>query len=148
MARTRFLRIINGDRDRADVIDWVNRCKDGSRVEGRGPARTLPQNDRMWAMLTDIVKQRKTVDGREFSTTEWKSMFLEQLAFETEREHLKQNYVPSLDGRRFVAVGDSTSKLGKEEFSDLIESIYAWGAENGVEWSDPTLDSYISMMRQ
>lgn len=147
MARTRFLRIINKDNDRKDVIDWVTRCLPGSRVEGRGPARTLPQNDRMWAMLTDIVKQKKTMHGREFTTAEWKSMFLEQLAFEGGREHLKQNYVPSMDGARFVAVGDSTSKLTKEEFSDLIESIFAWGAENDVRWSDPTLDSYIAMMR-
>lgn len=148
MARTRFLRIISNDADRKAVIEWVEKCKPGSRVEGRGPARTLPQNDRMWAMLTDIVKQRKTMHGREFTTTEWKSMFLEQLAFEEGQEHLKQTYVPSLDGQRFVAVGDSTSKLTAEEFSDLIESIFAWGAENGVQWSDPTLDSYIAMMRQ
>jgi hypothetical protein len=29
-----------------------------------------------------------------------------------------------------------TSKLNVKEFSDLIECIYAYGAEHGVKWSE------------
>ena len=44
--------------------------------------------------------------------------------------------LPSLDGKRFVSVGKSTSALSKEEFSNLLSVVYAWGSENNIEWSD------------
>lgn len=47
-----------------------------------------------------------------------------------------QKVVPGLDGG-FVVCGQSTSKMGKREFADLIELIYAFGAERGVAWSEP-----------
>ena len=48
----------------------------------------------------------------------------------------KAKVVPGLDGG-FVVLGQRTSQMGKREFSDLIELIYAFGAEKGVVWSDP-----------
>ncbi len=47
----------------------------------------------------------------------------------------KQKAVPGIDGG-FVVVGGSTSKMTKSEFSDLLELIYSFGAERGVEWKE------------
>jgi hypothetical protein len=45
--------------------------------------------------------------------------------------------VPNLDGTGFVALGMSTSRMSVREMSDLIELVFAFGAERNVEWSDP-----------
>jgi len=35
-----------------------------------------------------------------------------------------------------------TSKLDKEGFAQLIEVIYAFGSEQNVAWSEPSLQTY------
>ena len=59
-------------------------------------------------------------------TDEWKDVFSAALK--------KQKVVPGLDGG-FVVCGQSTSRMSKREFSDLVELIYAFGAERGVVFS-------------
>jgi len=130
------LAIIYDEKDRQRVIDWIKLAPLETRVEIKGPKRTLPQNDRMWAMLTDIVKQKKTIDGKRFTTDEWKAIFMEALGRE-------QIALPTIDGRNFFTIGHSSSNLGKQEMSDLIELMFAWGAENDVVWSDPELRSQL-----
>jgi hypothetical protein len=50
--------------------------------------------------------------------------------------------VPNTESTGFVVVGMSTSKMHKPEFSNLIEFIYAFGASQGVDWSEPALKAY------
>ena len=44
----------------------------------------------------------------------------------------KLRFMPALDGDGVVALGYRSSKLNKEEFSDLIETIYSQGLQRGV----------------
>lgn len=136
----RALAIIYDEKDRQRVIDWIKLAPIETRVEIKGPKRTLSQNDRMWAMLTDIVVQKKTINGQTFKADEWKAIFMEALGRE-------QPALPTLDGRSFFSIGHSSSSLEKSEMSDLIEFMFAWGAENDVVWSDPALQSYEEMRR-
>jgi ABC-type branched-subunit amino acid transport system ATPase component len=43
--------------------------------------------------------------------------------------------VPGIDGG-IVFLGEPTSGMSKQEMSDLIELLYSFGAEHGVEWAD------------
>lgn len=108
------------DRDRA--CRWVRQAPIGSRVEFKSPRRTLPQNDRMWAMLTEIARQ---VDwyGQKLTPDDWKDVFTASLR----RAHV----VPGIDGG-FVPLGMRTSDMTKEEMSDLFSLIEAFAAERGV----------------
>lgn len=45
----------------------------------------------------------------------------------------RQQVVPGIDGG-FVVLGTSTRNMTKSEMGDLIELIYAFGAEHGVRW--------------
>lgn len=36
----------------------------------------------------------------------------------------------------FVVLGQSTSKMSKREFSDLVELIMCFGANHNVEWTE------------
>ena len=136
----RMLTIIYNETERQRALNYILRAPLESRVEIRGPKRTTEQNDRMWAMLTDIVKQRMTCQGREFDTDSWKAIFMQALGHEVKT-------LPNLDTEGFFVVGHSSSKLSKAEMGDLIDFITAWGNENGVIWSDPALQSYEDMRR-
>ncbi|HEY6018524.1 MAG TPA: recombination protein NinB [Candidatus Paceibacterota bacterium] len=90
------------------------------------PTRTLDQNAKLWPMLEDISDQVNWY-GQKLTDEEWKDVFSAALK--------KQKVVPGLDGG-FVVCGQRTSKMGKREFSDLIELMYAFGAEHGVRWTE------------
>ena len=94
-------------------------------VEIKPETRTLAQNARLWAMLTDVAKQ---VDwyGRKLSAEEWKHVMTASMT--------KQDVVPGIDGG-FVVLGKSTSKMTKPEMSELQQLIEAFGAQQGVRFT-------------
>ena len=114
---------------RKRAVAAVLEAKENSRVEIKGPRRTLDQNSKMWSMLTDVSRQ-KTHMGQHYDPDGWKHLFAHACGRET-------RFIPALDGRGFVAIPLSTSDLSVSEMSDLIEFMYAWGAENGIVWSEP-----------
>lgn len=89
------------------------------------PRRTIDQNALLWALLTDISRQ---VDwyGQKLTPENWKDVLTSALR--------KQKVVPGIDGG-FVVCGTSTRKMDKSQFSELIELIYAFGAEHDVVFS-------------
>ena len=99
---------------------------DGWHVRITPPTRSLDQNARLWAQLSDVSRQ---VDwhGRKLSSEEWKHVFSASLK--------SQDVVPGLDGG-FVVMAQSTSKMSKKELSDLMELIAAFGAQHGVIFKD------------
>jgi hypothetical protein len=99
--------------------------------------RSLDQNAKMWPMLSDVSKQ---VDwyGEKLSPEDWKNVFTASLR--------KQRAVPGIDGG-FVVLGLSTKNLNKEEFSDLIEIIYAFGSEKEVRWSERAMGFYEELQK-
>jgi hypothetical protein len=113
---------------RARAHRWVDHLPAGTRIEFKEPKRTLDQNSRMWAMLTDIATQKEHF-GRRYPAEAWKTIFLHALGRET-------NFVPALDGGGFLPLGQSSSDLSKREMSDLIEMMKWWGAEHGVTFHD------------
>lgn len=89
--------------------------------------RTLDQNARLWPMLQDVAKQVDWHDQK-LTKEDWKEVFTASLR--------QQRAVPGIDGG-FVILGTSTRRMTIREMSDLIELIYAFGAEHDVEWSEP-----------
>jgi hypothetical protein len=97
------------------------------RVSIGRPRRTLDQNAKMWPMLHDLAKQ---VDwyGQKLIAEEWKDVLTAGLK--------KQRAVPGIDGG-FVILGAHTSKMSTKDLAELVELMYAFGAEHGVKWTDP-----------
>jgi hypothetical protein len=121
-----YFRLVHPEARRR-AADACQSAPDGFIVKITEPTRNLEQNAAMWAMLGDVSRQ---VDwyGRKLSPEDWKNVFSASLR--------KLEVVPNLDGTGFVALGQSTSKMTKGEFSDLLALIDAFAAEHGVEWSD------------
>ncbi len=123
--------VIRRPADRALINQWVERAPDGTRVEFKRAKRTVDQNNRMWAMLTDVSMQLEW-HGKRLRADDWKLVFLDGLKREL-------RIVPNLDGTGFVNLGRSSSDLSKSEMSDLMELIAAFGAEHGVKFNDPSI---------
>lgn len=113
---------------RQKAAHWVAKLPEGTRVDFKEPKRSLPQNDRMWAMLTDVAAQLPW-HGIKLSADDWKLLFLDSLKREL-------RMVPNIDGNGFVNLGRSSSDLSKAEMTDLIEIIAAFGANHGVVFHD------------
>ncbi len=97
--------------------------------------RSQEQNDRMWAMLTDVSEQVNWY-GTKLEPEEWKDVFTAALK--------KQRAVPGIDGG-FVILGARTSKMSIKSMHDLIELMFAFGAdpEHEVRWTDPKLQDEL-----
>ena len=87
--------------------------------------RSLEQNALLWPLLQTVAAK---VDwyGQKLSADDWKDVFSASLK--------KSKVVPGLDGG-FVICGQRTSTMSKADFSELVELIYAFGAQHGVEFS-------------
>lgn len=129
---TRALLTLTSEAVRLRAKRWLSQAPLGTRVEFRAPRRSIPQNDRMWAMLSDVAAQ-VTHCGRKYTTDQWKVLFLHALGREIQ-------FLPAIDGAGFVPYGQSSSELSKQEMSDLIDFIAAWGAEHGVVFNDTPVE--------
>ena len=95
-------------------------------MEIKPVTRSLEQNAKMWACLTDISKQ-VNLYGQKLSPDDWKHVLSATLR--------KQRAVPGIDGG-FVVVGLSTSQMTIAEMSEMIELSHAFGAQQGVTFND------------
>lgn len=98
--------------------------------------RSLEQNAKMWAMLTDLSKQVIWY-GMKLSPEDWKHMITAALK--------KYKVVPGIEGG-FVVIGASTSKMSIREMIDVINYAYSFGDSPSnnpdvkglpVKWSEP-----------
>lgn len=111
---------------RHNAIRAIQGAPDGYEVTVRPRVRSHEQNSMLWALLTDISRQVRWCD-RTLSAEDWKTLFSALLRH--------QQVIPGIEGG-LVVLGLSTSQLTKGEFSQLLESILAFGSEKGVQWSD------------
>ncbi len=119
---------LTGQRQRAYAKQCIDRADEGDAVQIGAPTRTLEQNAKMHPMLDDILRQVPA--KRMLSRDDLKLQFLNALGQE-------MRFLPELEGEGLFPVGLRSSTLTKQQFSALIELIYAFGAKHDVRWSEP-----------
>ena len=112
---------------RSNALRALHDAQDGSRVEIKGARRSIPQNAKLWAALTDVSRQLPH-GGQFYDADAWKFIFLQAFGRET-------RFLPALDG--FVPIPQSSSDLSAREMSEFLEFIIAEGTMRGVVFSDP-----------
>jgi hypothetical protein len=124
---TRAVVQIKADADRNIVARWARNVPVGTTVEFRAPRRSLDQNALMWSLLGQISKG---VDwyGQKLTSEDWKDVLTASL------RHAR--VVPGIEAGSFVPLGMRTSQMTKEEVSELVELIYAFGAQHGVKFRE------------
>jgi hypothetical protein len=116
-----------GPTQRKHAIDQIIAAPLGWIVHLREPTRSLEQNARFWAMLTDLSQQK--AGGREATPDEWKFLVMNACGFECQFLH-------ALDTGRPFPVGFRSSQLTVKEMTLLMDWMDAYGTEQGVVWTD------------
>lgn len=119
--------ILAHEQARRNAQEAIQTAPQGFAVTVAEPSRSLEQNARLWALLTDVSEQVEWY-GKRLTPEDWKHVFTSALR--------KLEVVPNLDGSGFVALGLSTSRMSKRELGDLMTLIEAFGAERGVVFAE------------
>lgn len=127
---TRRLYVLTSREKRKLVANVVAELPKFARVEIKDPKRTLPQNDKMWAMLTEYAEQA-TWGGEKLTEIEWKDMLTGAVKIAGGGVRA----VPGLEGG-IMLLGLHTSDMTVAEMADLITYMEAKAPELGVTLSD------------
>jgi hypothetical protein len=119
---------------RRRAADFCLSAPDGWVARFSEPTRSLDQNAKLHAMLTDISRQL-TYHGSQRSVEFWKGLFVSGWQIATGE---KPEIVPGLEGE-FINIRESTTTLTVRRMASLIEYIMAYGSSNGVVWSDDVI---------
>lgn len=134
MSRISFVLFDHKSRDEAACL--CETAPKGTYVEFVEPddTRTEAQNRKMWPMLQDIASQvtwpPAPQAGVKLSREDWKQIMMDALGHE-------MRLIPNANLTGFVNLGRSSSRLKVREFRDLIELIYAFGAQHNVKFREP-----------
>lgn len=123
------------DTARNRACEAVRKATHGMVVEIKPPTRTLEQNRLLHAALTDLAEQ---VDwrGLRFDVDTWKRLCT--AAWLRERGE-QPELIPALDGKGFDIIYEHTSKMTVQQLSELLEWIFAFGAQNGCQFKERPL---------
>ena len=130
-------KVLMGDKERlGGALALVRKLPVGWIVRIAKRNRTKEQSDKMWAMLTDLSRAQPVwtegpYKGQPIQRTpeQWKFLAMNQCDYDCQ-------FMIGLNGKPF-ATGFRSSQLTIGQMSNLIEWIYAYGAEHNVQWSEP-----------
>jgi hypothetical protein len=114
------------------VASFIQTAPIGCYVEVRKETRSDAQNRALHAALTDIANQ-VVWHGQTFNVVVWKRLCT--AAWLREKGETPE-LIPAIDGKGFDIIYERTSQMNKTQLSELLEWVYAFGAQNGVTFKD------------
>jgi len=98
-------------------------------LEIKDAAKSRDQEEKYHAMIGEISKQAQHL-GAKWDSESWKRLLVDQFCKDN---GLKTGAViPNLAGNGIVQLGMQTRNFTKEQASEFVEWLHAWGAEHGV----------------
>ena len=135
----RFFILVH-DQARFNAKKAIDDSPEGYAVEIKPLNRSLAQNRMIHSIFSDLSKQCEWM-GQKFSAEVWKRLCVASWL----REHNQQPLlIPALDGHGVDIIYEKTSKLSVTECRELIEWCFAFGAENGIEFTHGDLENYLN----
>lgn len=120
--------ILRGDTQRAFAKSLIDRAPDDAVVRVSAAKRNVSQNDRMWAMLSDVSRAKP--EGRNWVPETWKCAFMQSLGHQVQ-------FCEGLDDSGPFPIGFRSSRLTVRQMADLITVISEYGDRHGVQWMEP-----------
>lgn len=117
---------LNGSFARSKAKQLIDKAPQGAVVNIREATRSTEQNALLWTLLSEVSRAKP--DGRTHTPDVWKSLFMAACGHAVQFE-------AGLDGAPFP-IGFRSSRMSKQQMTDLIEFIFAWCAEKGVQLSE------------
>lgn len=122
MSRATF--ILRSQRDVEEVKRFLVNAPELTTVTFKRNRRTVDQNSLMWRLLT-LVAAQLDWHGQKYTAEDWKDFGMHAMR--------RARWMPGEDGG-MVPVGMRTSDLTKDEMSELVEFLYAFGAQHDVDF--------------
>lgn len=119
--------VLVSPRVRENAISAVRAAPDNYIIKVAPPTRSLDQNAKLWAMLSDVARSKP--EGRNWTPETWKAAFMHYLGHQV-------MFAEGLDGAGPFPVGFRSSHLTVRQMGDLITCIAAYGDQHGVEWRE------------
>jgi hypothetical protein len=124
--------VLAHDQARQRALDAVGMAPAGYSVTLAEPRRSSAENNLLHALIDEISRKLEWA-GKKRDPETWKRLLVAAWC----RVHGESvEVLPALDGHGVDIVPARTSKLTRKECADLIEFIYAWGADQGIEWTE------------
>jgi hypothetical protein len=98
-------------------------------LEIKDATKSRHQEEKYHAMIGEVAKQAQHL-GAKWDAESWKRLLVDQFCKDN---GLKTGAViPNLSGDGIVQLGLQTRNFTKEQASEFVEWLHAWGAEHGV----------------
>lgn len=101
-------------------------------LEIKKPPKSRDTEKKYHAMIGEIAEQAMHM-GAKWSAEDWKRLLVWQFCKESDLPFGK--IVPSLDASGIVQLGMQTRNFTQEQASEFVEWLKAWGANNGIVFS-------------
>jgi len=102
-------------------------------LEIKDATKSRDQEEKYHAMIGEIAKQAQHL-GAKWDSESWKRLLVDQFCKDN---GLKTGAViPNLAGDGIVQLGMQTRNFTKEQASEFVEWLHAWGAEHGVTFNE------------
>jgi hypothetical protein len=131
-------RLINA-RVRQNALEAVRTAPEGYRVVIGQPQRSLDQNARLHAMLTDLAASPVTWAGKRRTMEEWKAIIVSGHSVATGNGG---EVIPGIEGE-FVAIRESTASMSVARAASLIDYLEAFCVSNGVELKETRAGGFM-----
>ena len=103
-------------------------------LEIKDATKSRHQEEKYHAMIGEIAKQAQHL-GAKWDSESWKRLLVDQFCKDN---GLKTGAViPNLAGDGIVQLGMQTRNFTKEQASEFVEWLHAWGATNGIHFETP-----------
>jgi len=100
-------------------------------LEIKDATKSRHQEEKYHAMIGEVAKQAQHL-GAKWDAESWKRLLVDQFCKDN---GLKTGAViPNLSGDGIVQLGLQTRNFTKEQASEFVEWLHAWGAEHGVTY--------------
>jgi hypothetical protein len=100
-------------------------------LEIKDASKSRVQEEKYHAMIGEVAKQASHM-GSKWDAESWKRLLVDQFCKDS---GIKTGVViPNLSGDGIVQLGMQTRKFTKEQASEFVEWLHAWGAEHGVTY--------------
>jgi len=100
-------------------------------LEIKDATKSRHQEEKYHAMIGEVAKQAQHL-GAKWDSESWKRLLVDQFCKDN---GLKTGAViPNLAGDGIVQLGMQTRNFTKEQASEFVEWLLAWGAEHGVTY--------------
>ena len=136
--------VLRNDTIRANAVHAIMAAGDNHVVTITLPTRSNDQNSMFHAICSDMAKSGHTFAGKPRKLDEWKALLISGHAVATGSQG---EVIPGLEGE-FVAIRESSAKMGVARAASLITYTLAYCDTNGIALTETAKGGFLDLQER